>query len=281
MPFPGAGPRLETSGILIRHRRFFHVSDPALAFAALPPQSQVVGTVRHLSHAARRRPRRDDRQHRSAAGADRAEHGRSSAPVGRHRLCPRVRRPATARRPHRRLLGTQAHVHGGHGRVRSRFAVCRHGFGRMGADPRTRASGRVRGDARPRRPRAADDAVPLGQGAERRLRGVRHRRRGGRCRRHGARRTPHRVLRLALVPARQHLLRRGGPHRWGALPQREQGGRRQPLRPVGRAARDRRARIARVRVQPRGERMGRSSDHHVHRHRRRASRGVRVGSRRE
>ena len=68
----------------------------------------------HRGRAADGRARRHDREHRAAAGPGRPGHHRRRPAVGRHRVHADLRRSAAARRPDRRLLGPQAHVHRRH-----------------------------------------------------------------------------------------------------------------------------------------------------------------------
>ena len=93
-----------------------------------------------------------DRQHRPAGRLGRPGHRRGHPAVDRHRLHADVRRLPAARRADRRLLGPQAHVPGGRGRLRGRVGPRRPRPERGHAVRRPRAPGRLRraAGARPR-----------------------------------------------------------------------------------------------------------------------------------
>ncbi len=179
--------------------------------------------------------------------------------MGADGLHPRFRRPAPARRAHRRLHGPQAHVP-------HRAAGLRRGVGHRRYRPERRAAlrrawpaGRLRGAARSRGARAHRGHVRRTQGARSRVRRVRCDRRRRRRDRSGARRHPHRVLLLALVPRRQRAHRDRRIHRSNSDRLGKQGARRHALRHPRRRTRYRRARVARVRLHPGGQ-AGRGLD---------------------
>ena len=202
---------------------------------------------------ARRRPaddraRRVDREHRAPLGAGGPRDQQRRPAVGRHGLHAGLRRPAAARRPDRRLHGSQAHVHHRPARVRRRLRPRWPGRQPGAAVRGPRTPGRVRRTDGPGRPVPGDRHVHRAQGARQGVRRVRCA--GGRWRRDRAdrRRRADGVRLLALVPGRQ---RPGGDHRGarrGPAGAREQGARRHAVRRPGGPARDGRAVLAGVRV---------------------------------
>ena len=159
-------------------------------------------------------PRRDDREHRAAVGAEGARLLQREPPVGRHRLRARVRQPAAARRPPRRPLRPQVDLHRRPDRLR-RWPR------RSAAPPRASAcSSRARALQgafgallAPSALGAADDDVHRPRRARQGVRHLRRDRRRRRGARPAARRDPHRVPVLALVPVREPPVRDPGRRR--------------------------------------------------------------------
>ncbi len=143
----------------------------------------------------------------------RPRHQRRRPAVGGHGVHPHLRRPAAARRPHRRLRGPQARLHHRSARVRRRLGARRHRADGGAAVRGPRAAGRVRRAAGAGGAVADHGDLPRAQGARPRVRRLRRDRRRWRRDRTAARRRPHRVPLVALVPAGQHPDR---DHRGGA-----------------------------------------------------------------
>ena len=127
-------------------------------------------------------PRRHDRQHRPAVHRQGPPHVRDEPHLDRHRLLPRLRRPAAAGRPARRPLRPPQGLHDRPERLRRRLAARRSrpergAAARCPGHPGSRCRARLAGGARP-----DHHDLPGRPGAQPRLRGVRRhvRRRCGR-----------------------------------------------------------------------------------------------------
>ncbi len=208
----------------------------------------MAGPGGHRRRPADGRARRVDRDDRSAVGPESSAHLRRRSSMGHHRLHPCLRRPAAARRPDRRLHGSQADVRRRPDRLRCRLRarggrpergdVVR-GPGPAGCVRRPHGAGRPVADHR-----HLHRAHRAGQGL-RRLRRDRRRRCGDRPnRRWGA----HAVRHLALVPTGQCARRRPDRPLRGPARPGEPGGGQHPLRHPRRHRVVRRPGVAGLRV---------------------------------
>ena len=151
-PCPHSPARTASSATRPR-RRPLAPPRPTPAVPAARPAA-LEGALGHRHGPAHARPRRLDREPRAALGQGRPRHHRRRPAVGGHRLRPGLRRPAPARRPHRRLRRPQAGLHhrplgfaGGLGARRHRA------HGRSCSSPRARCRAGSPPCSRPRRSR--------------------------------------------------------------------------------------------------------------------------------